>query len=161
MLNTAPVSLKTDIANQDDHHGNIAQLFDNGHIETIVRELCDHGYRLSVSDALYLYQHPNLLRLGELAFRVCARREGDRVFYNLNRHINPTNICIYSCKFCSYAKKPQDEGAYAYSIAEIVAKTRQASEEGVDEIHMVGGLHPRWNLAHFLKILRAVKKEAP
>lgn len=135
-------------------------LFDNEDIDSLVAAL-SNGHRLNAAEAMYLYQHPNLMGLGELARKVGEKKTGPQVYYNINRHVNPTNICVYSCRFCSYAKKPGDNDAYAYSTADIVEKTREAAAQGADEIHMVGGLHPRWNLKHFLGIITAIKEEAP
>ena len=139
---------------------NLMALFDNEEIDSLVEALSS-GHRLNGADAMHLYQHSNLMGLGELARKVGERKTGDQVYYNINRHVNPTNICVYSCRFCSYAKKPGDDGAYAYSTEDIVEKTREAAAQGADEIHMVGGLHPRWNLKHFLGIIAAIKEEAP
>lgn len=138
----------------------VCGLFDQGRIQELA-QLLAAGTRLSGGQAQYLQAHPDLVALGELARQVMRQRLGSQVYYNINRHVNPTNICVYSCRFCSYAKKPRDQDAYAYSIAEIVDKVQQAVRGGADEIHMVGGLHPRWNLEHFLKIIRAIKQAAP
>lgn len=138
----------------------VSGLFDQGRIEELA-ELLATGTRLNGDEAQYLQEHPDLLALGELAGLVMRQRFGTQVYYNINRHVNPTNICVYSCRFCAYAKKPRDQDAYAYSITEIVEKVEQAVRDGADEIHMVGGLHPRWNLEHFLKIITAIKQAAP
>lgn len=119
------------------------------------------GQRISDDDALFLFKSPDLVAIGKLADDVCKRKNGDTVFYNVNRHINPTNICVYDCKFCAYAKKPGEEGAYAYDTEEMVKKAKEAVAEGATEIHMVGGLHPRWKFSHYLDILKAIKAELP
>ena len=71
--------------------------------------------RLSEDDALFLFNSPDLIQIGQLANQINHEKNKHHVYYNLNRHINPTNICVMSCKFCAFAKKPGDDGAYAYS----------------------------------------------
>src|SRR6478609_6297078 len=95
------------------------------------------GQRLSEADALALYESAELVELGRLADEVNRKKNGDVVFFNVNRHINPTNICALSCKFCAYSRKPGEEGAYAYSIDEMVKKAGEAVEQGATEVHMV------------------------
>lgn len=119
------------------------------------------GERITEQDALFLFRHPDLIRIGKIANLVSEKKNGDRIFYNVNRHINPTNICVYDCKFCAYSKRPGDEGAYAYQIEEMVEKAKAADAEGATEIHMVGGLHPRWKFSHYKDILKAIKAELP
>jgi aminodeoxyfutalosine synthase len=119
------------------------------------------GERISEQDALFLFRSPDLIRIGKIANIASEKKNGNRIFYNVNRHINPTNICVYDCKFCAYSKRPGEEGAYAYDIEEMVSKAKEAAAEGATEIHMVGGLHPRWKFDHYKDILRAIKKELP
>jgi aminodeoxyfutalosine synthase len=119
------------------------------------------GERLTDDDALYLFEHGDLLEIGRLAEFVNRRKNGDVVFYNVNRHINPTNICAMSCKFCAYSKKPGEDGAYAYSIEEIIKKADEVVRQGATEVHMVGGLHPRWKFTDYTKIVNAVHTHFP
>ncbi|MFK7823708.1 MAG: aminofutalosine synthase MqnE [Oligoflexales bacterium] len=126
-----------------------------------IREKILSGTRIDTADALYLYESADLLSVGALANYVNVQKNQGKVFYNINRHINPTNICVMSCKFCAFARKPGDEGAYAYSIAEILEKAEEAVAQGATEIHMVGGLHPRWKLDYYLEILSTVKERFP
>jgi aminodeoxyfutalosine synthase len=119
------------------------------------------GTRLNESEALWLYQHAELTELGRLANRVNLRKNGNAVFYNINRHINPTNICALSCKFCAYSKKPGEEGGYAYEIDEMLVKAGEAVVQGATELHMVGGLHPRWNFQRYVDMIAAMHKAYP
>ena len=119
------------------------------------------GERLSDEAALALFESSDLIEIGRLADQVNRARNGDRVFYNVNRHINPTNICALSCKFCAYSRKPGEDGAYAYSIDEMVVKAGEAVEQGATEVHMVGGLHPRWKFEHYKDMVQAVKTAYP
>ena len=126
-----------------------------------VSEKINAGIRLSEQDALELFESPDLLDIGRLADQVNREKNNDVVFYNINRHINPTNICALSCKFCAYSRKPGDEGAYAYSIDEMVKKAGEAVEQGATEVHMVGGLHPRWKYDYYKDMIAAVKTAYP
>jgi len=126
-----------------------------------VRDKINGNIRLSEQDALELFESPDLLEIGRLADQVNREKNNDVVFYNVNRHINPTNICALSCKFCAYSRKPGDEGAYAYSIDEMVKKAGEAVEQGATEVHMVGGLHPRWKYEYYKDMIAAVKTAFP
>ncbi|MCY4444488.1 MAG: aminofutalosine synthase MqnE [Proteobacteria bacterium] len=139
---------------------NIPLLCEQGDIDQLVSSIVS-GQRLSMEDALWLYHHYDLLSLGTLASKVNEKKHGSSVLYNINRHINPTNICVYDCKFCAYAKRVGETGAYAYSIKEVVDKALQAAADGACEIHVVGGLHPRWSLDYFCQMLEAIKEAVP
>jgi aminodeoxyfutalosine synthase len=117
--------------------------------------------RLSEQDALTLFEHADLLDLGRAAERVNALKNGSSAFYNINRHINPTNVCAMSCKFCAYSKKPGEEGSYTYTIEEILERAEAVVKQGATEVHMVGGLHPRWRLKNYLEIVSAVHNKFP
>jgi aminodeoxyfutalosine synthase len=119
------------------------------------------GERLSDDDALALFESSDLLAIGALADQVNSRKNREHVFFNVNRHINPTNICALSCKFCAYSRKPGEEGAYAYGIDEMVTKAGEAVAQGATEVHMVGGLHPRWPFSHYKEMIAAVKTAYP
>ena len=126
-----------------------------------IREKVLRGVRISENDAIFLYESPRLFEIGQLADIINYRKNKDVVFYNINTHLNPTNICVMSCKFCGFARKPGEEGAYAYTLEEILAKATQAVENGAKELHMVGGLHPRWGLEYFASMFRAIKTKFP
>jgi aminodeoxyfutalosine synthase len=119
------------------------------------------GERLSFEDGVSLYHSPDLIELGAVADELNQKKNGLDVFFNVNRHINPTNICALSCKFCAFSRKPGDEGAYAYSEDEIAHRAQIAADSGATEVHMVGGLHPRWKLENYKQIIRTVKSTAP
>jgi len=119
------------------------------------------GERLTFEDGVNLYHAPDLGELGAVANEINLAKNGRDVYFNVNRHINPTNICALSCKFCAFSRKPGEPGAYAYTDDEIATRARLAVESGATEIHMVGGLHPRWNLKTYTNIIRVVKEAAP
>ena len=127
----------------------------------IISAKVENRERLSEEDALWLFEKSNLTELGELANRVNLRKNGRAVFYNINRHINPTNICALSCKFCAYSKKIGEEGGYAYEIDEMIKKAGEAVAQGATELHMVGGLHPRWPFQRYVDMIAAMHKAYP
>lgn len=130
-------------------------------ILTSVAKKLAAGERLSDADALALFECADITAIGQLADEANRAKNDDAVFYNVNRHINPTNICALSCKFCAYSRKIGEEGAYAYSIDEMVTKAREAVAQGATEVHMVGGLHPRWRFDHYKEMIAAVKGAFP
>ncbi len=119
------------------------------------------GDRISCEDANILYAHPNLAELGELANEINHKKNNHFVFYNINRHVNPTNVCVLTCKFCSFSKKPGDEGAFSRSIDEMIEEAQKAVDQGATEIHMVGGLHPRWSFNHYVEMIKSLKDKFP
>jgi aminodeoxyfutalosine synthase len=119
------------------------------------------GERLTEADALYLFEEGDLFALGRLAAEVNARLNGGVVYYNINRHINPTNICVNQCRFCAYSKVKGEEGAYAQEIDEILAEVAGAEEQGIREFHIVGGLHPDRPFAYYLELLQSLKTAHP
>ena len=119
------------------------------------------GERLAFDEGVALFHSPDLLELGAVADALNQKKNGRDVYFNVNRHINPTNICALSCKFCAFSRKPGDEGAYAYSEDEIAHRAKVAADSGATEVHMVGGLHPRWKLENYKNIIKTVKTTAP
>jgi aminodeoxyfutalosine synthase len=119
------------------------------------------GERLTADDGLALFQSHDLLSVGWLANHVREQRHGNDCFYNVNRHINPTNICVAHCKLCAFGRSPDAPGAYAMSIDEIVARGAKGVAEGATEFHIVGGLHPDLPFDYYLDLVRALKKNFP
>ncbi|MBI4026068.1 MAG: aminofutalosine synthase MqnE [Verrucomicrobia bacterium] len=126
-----------------------------------IHEKVENAVRLSDEDALRLYELRDLNALAFLANIVRARKNGDKAFYILNRHINYSNICILSCQFCSFACRKKGDGAYEFTIEEIVGKASHALRLGITEIHIVGGLHPTLKFEHYEQMLRALKNLNP
>ncbi len=126
-----------------------------------IRTKVKNHERLTDADALWLFENADLGELGSLANQVNLQKNGKAVFYNINRHINPTNICALSCKFCAYSKKIGDDGAYAYDIDDMIKKAAEAISQGATELHMVGGLHPRWNFQRYVDMISAMHRNFP
>lgn len=119
------------------------------------------GERLSVEDGILLYETPDLWTVCSLADLVRRRLHGNKAFYNINRHINYTNVCALSCKFCDFYRKKDQEGAYEHSIEEIRNEANIGLESGATEIHIVGGLHPWLPFSYYTDMLKAIREIAP
>ncbi|MEE9129402.1 MAG: radical SAM protein, partial [Phycisphaerales bacterium] len=119
------------------------------------------GRRISVDDGLLLYETPDLWTVGSLADLVRRRMHGDAAYYNINRHLNYSNVCALSCTFCSFYRKKDQPGAYEYSIDRIRTDAIKAAEIGATEIHIVGGLHPWLEFEYYTDMMRAIREAAP
>jgi len=119
------------------------------------------GERLTREDGIALYGSPDLLGIGQLADHVRRRINGDRVYFMVNRHINPTNICRNRCKFCAFARSEGEEGAYEMTLDAIVEAAREGADEGAYEIHIVSGLHPEWSYDFYVDMVRRVREAVP
>jgi len=123
----------------------------------------ERGERLDRDDALALFRSSDLLTVGTLANLANQRLNGDRVFFAANQHINPTNVCVLrnTCVFCSFARMPQEEGAYTRSLDEVFAEADAAKSNATREFHIVGGLHPKLSLDYYLDMFRGLKARHP
>jgi aminodeoxyfutalosine synthase len=119
------------------------------------------GERLSAADGLTLLRSRDLWTIGELADHVRQKLHGRRAYYNVNRHLNYSNICALSCKFCSFFRKKGQDGAYEFSIEQTAQQAREASRAGATEMHIVGGLHPWLPFSYYTDMLRAILEAAP
>ena len=127
-----------------------------------IRRKVEAGERLSPAEGEFLFQpEVDLHAVGELADLVRRRRCGDVVCYNVNAHLNPTNVCVFRCPLCAYSRDPGDPGAYVMSDEEILARGREAAESGATELHVVGGVHPDKPLDWYLGILRDLHEACP
>ena len=126
-------------------------------------EKVEAGERLSADEALVCFTTPHVLHLGRLADVVRQRLHGNTAYFNVNRHINPTNICIYTydCKFCSFAALPDESHAWEMSHAEIWENARKQAGNDVTEFHIVGGLHPDLSLDWYLEMMRGLRERFP
>ena len=119
------------------------------------------GERLSSDDGILLFRSPDLLAVGWLANHVREKRHGDVTYFNVNRHINPTNVCLAHCRLCAFGRDPNAPGAYVYALEEIYQRAEQGVREGATEFHIVGGLHPDLTFDHYLEMVRGLKKRCP
>lgn len=126
-----------------------------------IAEKARQGIRLSEAEGLQLYETKDIWTLCSLADEVRRRWHGDVAYYNINRHINYSNVCALSCKFCDFYRKKGQDGAYEYSIEDIKKEARGAMEAGATEIHIVGGLHPWLPFSYYTDIIYAIREVAP
>jgi len=121
------------------------------------------GERLDASDIVACYESHDLVGLGALAERANRARNGDRVFFAANQHINPTNVCVLRnvCVFCSFARLPKEDGAYTRTIEEVLLEAGGAKSAPTKEFHIVGGLHPNLPLQYYTDMMRALREAHP
>jgi aminodeoxyfutalosine synthase len=126
-----------------------------------IREKVHAGMRLTFDDGLALEHSADLFTLGELANLVRERKNGNRTYYNVNTHLNPTNVCVYRCTFCSFRADLKSDKAYVMSDEQILARAREATDRGCTELHIVGGLHHQLPYEWYLGIIRNIHREFP
>src|SRR5271154_5468213 len=134
--------------------------FEDPRLEAIAPKVHE-GRRLSFEDGVALYRTNDLLGLGYLANVVRERKNGNTTFFNVNRHINPTDVCVASCKLCAFGKRVKDPKAYTMSLEEVWEKAGVGYSEAVTEFHIVGGLHPELTLDWYCQMLRGLKERFP
>jgi len=117
--------------------------------------------RLSADDALALYCSADILAVGWLANHVRERMHGDKTYFNVNRHINPTNVCIAACRLCAFGRKKDAPGAYTMALEEAFQTAASGYSEAVTEFHIVGGLHPDLPFQYFLDLVSGLKARFP
>ena len=128
-------------------------------IQTIADKV-RRGERIGTQEAEVLWQAP-LWLLGELAVGAKRRHSGDKIYYNRNFHIEPTNLCVFNCRFCSYRRPAGSPEAWDYTMEEIEAQARSRQGRGVTEVHIVGGVHPHHGLDYYADMIRRVKAILP
>lgn len=126
-----------------------------------IREKVRSGERLTIADGVALYETPDIWSVCELADGVRRRLHGDAAYYNINRHMNYSNVCALSCKFCEFYRKRDEAGAYTRDLDYIREKAIGAVESGATEMHIVGGLHPYLEWEYYPSMLRAIREVAP
>jgi aminodeoxyfutalosine synthase len=121
------------------------------------------GERIDLDEGVALFESSDLLGIGALADYANRRRNGDRVFFSANQHINPTNVCILrkTCVFCSFARLPKEEGAYTRSLEDVFLEAEGVDGAATREFHIVGGLHPKLRLDYYLDMFRGLKERHP
>jgi aminodeoxyfutalosine synthase len=113
------------------------------------------------NDAMEMLTTNSILDLGEIAHHIKTRLHGNRVYYGVNMNLNYTNICELRCPLCAFSKDQGDEGSYLLSLDEIETRVSEAVDAGIDEVHIVGGLHPHLKLDFFEEMLSRIKKIKP
>jgi|TARA_B110000908_G_C10258511_1_gene457363 aminodeoxyfutalosine synthase len=118
--------------------------------------------RITVEEGVYLFEHGELGFLGSLANHIRTERHGDFTYFNRNFHVEPTNICVFDCKFCSYSRllKERQEG-WELSADDIFSKVKEYDGKPVTEVHIVGGVHPKMGLMYFAELIKRIKDHRP
>src|SRR2546429_7662650 len=119
------------------------------------------GQRIDAADALALYRSFDILAVGWLANHVRERMHGDKTYFNVNRHINPTNVCVAACRLCAFGRKKDTPGAYTMALEEAFETAASGYTEAVTECHIVGGLHPDLPFQYFLDLISGLKQRFP
>ncbi|MFK7925895.1 MAG: aminofutalosine synthase MqnE [Bacteroidia bacterium] len=118
--------------------------------------------RLTEEDGLYLYEKPGLPYLGVLAHHIRTKRHGRHTYFNRNFHVEPTNVCIYDCKFCSYSRKIRKrEDGWEFTMDEMLDQIKAYDGKPVTEAHIVGGVLPQYNLQFYTDYFKAIKAHRP
>lgn len=133
-------------------------------VNTQMQEIAEKvisGMRISEEEGLYLFKHGELGVLGILANHIREKKNQNYTFFNRNFHFEPTNICIYNCKFCSYKRKINEPGAWEYSIEDLLEKLKLYDDKPLTEVHIVGGVHPHRDLHYYGEMIRKVKTHRP
>lgn len=130
-------------------------LLDNIYSKVVNKE------RISIDEAIILYNESSLFGLMELAMMVKKRASGNDVYYNKNFHIEPTNICKFNCKFCSYRKNEGEDDSWDMTKDDIINYCKQNYKQGVTEVHLVGGVHPKHSLEHYKEVISIIRSILP
>lgn len=126
-----------------------------------IRDKVYAGERLSFEDGLYLDREADLHSLGELANYVREKKNGNITYYNVNTHLNPTNVCVYRCVFCAYRADLKSPKGYVMSDEQIVHRAAEAVSRGATELHIVGGLHHQKPYEWYLNIIKIIHDAYP
>ena len=134
--------------------------FDDPRVASIAEKVIA-GERLGFDDGVALFRSPDLLGVGYLANIVRERLNGNTTFFNVNRHINPTNVCVAACKLCAFGRQKRNPQAYTMSLDEVYRRAGEGYTEAVSEFHIVGGLHPELGLDWFCEMIAGLKERFP
>lgn len=126
-----------------------------------IREKVRAGVRLTAEDGLTLEASNDLFTIGELANFVREKKNGNRTYYNVNQHLNPTNVCVYRCRFCSFRADLKSDRGYVMSDEQILHRAREATAMGATELHIVGGLHHKLPYEWYRGIIQSIHQAYP
>src|SRR5664280_2661841 len=115
------------------------------------------GERLSFDDGVALYRSPDILAVGWMANAVRERMHGDIAYFNVNRHINHTNVCVASCRLCAFGRKKDTPGAYTMALEEVWSTAASGYSEAITEFHIVGGLHADLPFQYYVDLIAGLK----
>ncbi len=126
-----------------------------------IYEKVSAGERLSYDDAVTMFRSGDILALGYMANLIRERKHGDVTYFNVNRHINPTDVCVASCRLCAFGKRAKDPKAYTMSLEQVWEVAGKGYSEAVTEFHIVGGLHPELGIDWFCQMISGLKERYP
>ena len=142
----------------------ITRLIQNSSISNDLKKISEKVIamqRITFDEGVMLYKDADLSLLSVLANIVRENKNGLYTYFIKNIHIEPTNICVHKCRFCSYSRKAGEAGSWELSIEEIIDKVTVAINKGISEIHIVGGVHPDRDIAYYSRMIEEVRKAAP
>lgn len=119
------------------------------------------GKRVSYDDAIRLWNDEDIFALGEAAHAIRTRKHQNRAFYIRNMHLNYTNVCVYSCSFCAFARRPGEEGSWEWDIQECVHYCREKGLDKLSEVHIVGGVNAKYPYEYYIELVRTIRREFP
>jgi aminodeoxyfutalosine synthase len=125
----------------------------------VISDRIKGGGRLSYEEAVGLFKHDDIFGIGRVAAEAAERKNGKKAYFIVNRHINPTNICVNRCKFCAFSRSKDEEGSFELTIDQILE--RLSAVHGFSEVHIVGGLHPEWPFEHYITMISAIRQKFP
>tara|TARA_B100000965_G_C19596404_1_gene760459 strand:+ start:1939 stop:3087 length:1149 start_codon:yes stop_codon:yes gene_type:complete len=120
--------------------------------------------RINSQEGIHLFENADLNFVGALANYIRERKHGDKTYFNKNFHVEPTNICVFDCKFCAYSKLLRDKGdydAWEMSEEEIIETVKSYNDSDITEVHIVGGVHPKMGLDYFANLIKKIKEIRP
>jgi aminodeoxyfutalosine synthase len=126
-----------------------------------IREKVEAGERLSFEEGVFLYEDADLFTMGELANLVRERKNGNYTYFNVNTHLNPTNVCVYRCTFCAFRADLRSPKGYVMSDELILERAAEAEARGATEVHIVGGLHHQLPYEWYLNVIRIIHQAHP
>lgn len=129
--------------------------------EQVIYDKVLQNQRITEEDAVFLYHSDNIPYLAAMADYVRTKFHGKKTYFNRNFHIEPTNICIYTCTFCAFARRPGEEGGWEYSLEEIENQVRKYDGVPITEVHIVGGVHPKRGVDYYGEMIQRIKAIRP
>lgn len=126
-----------------------------------IEKKVENGERLTFEDGLRLMHSSDLLTIGRMADHVRKQKNGDKVYFIVNTHLNYTNVCYLDCKLCAFGLKPDDSRSYTLSLEQIEEKYKQMRGKGFSELHIVGGVNPKLPFSYYEDMIRLAKKHLP
>ncbi|WNJ18642.1 aminofutalosine synthase MqnE [Pontibacter sp. G13] len=143
----------------------LSHIHSAGHLSpqaSAIAEKVLNDQRISDEDAIYLYEHADLPFLSMLAHHIRTRKHGRKTYFNRNFHIEPTNVCIYTCSFCSYSRRiKKREDGWEFTLDEMLDQVKAYDGKPVTEVHIVGGVLPQYNYQFYIDLFQAIKEHRP